>query len=160
MELLLARTDRGSESTSGNLSVSDEGGDRVCHTIEDRIRTGPKVHGETAIPTGRFRVGLRTDSPKFQHYYERWDWYRGIPHIQSVPEFTWIYMHPGLDHRDSHGCVLVGFDLEEYTVYDKPNHRIRSGTTRPAFEKVCKMIYAELDRGEEVWITITDPDLE
>tara|TARA_R110000744_G_scaffold101210_5_gene195127 strand:- start:102 stop:311 length:210 start_codon:yes stop_codon:yes gene_type:complete len=69
-------------------------------------------------------------------------------------------MHPGLDHRDSHGCVLVGFDLEEYTVYDKPNHRIRSGTTRPAFEKVCKMIYAELDRGEEVWITITDPDLE
>ena len=48
MELLLDRTDRGSESTSGNLSVSDEGGDRVCHTVEDRIRTGPKVHGETA----------------------------------------------------------------------------------------------------------------
>ena len=57
MELLLARTNRGSESTPGDLSVSDEGGSRVCHTIEDRIRTGPKVPGETAIPTGRFRIG-------------------------------------------------------------------------------------------------------
>jgi hypothetical protein len=140
--------------------VTDEGGSHVCHTIEDRIRTGPKVAGETAIPTGRYRVLLRTDSPKFQHFYDRWDWYRGVPHIQDVPGFTFVYLHPGLDHRDSEGCVLVGVDIEEYTVGGAVNFRIRSGTTRPAFETLCKMIYASLDSDDDVWLTITDPTEE
>jgi hypothetical protein len=160
MELRVRRWARASESTPGDLTDTAEGGGLICHTIEDRLRDGPKVQGQTAIPDGRYRVGLRTDSPKFAHYYERWDWYRGMPHVQNVPGFTWIYLHPGLDHRDSEGCILVGFDLEEYTVDGGVNHRIRSGTTRPAFEKVCRLIYAALDAGEEVWITIDDSDLD
>lgn len=160
LELVLRRTRRCSESTPGDLLNVAESGGLVCHTIEDRIRTGPKVPGETAIPAGRYRIGLRTDSPKFAHYYDRWDWYRGMPHIQNVPGFEWIYLHPGLDHRDSEGCVLVGFDLEAYTVGGVENWRIRSGTTRPAFEKVCKLVYAAIDAGEEVWIAVHDPDPE
>lgn len=160
MELKLYRWAKGSESTAGDLLDIAEGGGLICKTVEDRIRVGEKVPGETAIPAGRYRLGLRTDSPKFAHYYDRWDWYKGMPHIQNVPGFQWIYLHPGLDHRDSEGCVLVGFDLEVYHVDGRANHRIRSGTTRPAFEKLCKIVYAAMDRGEEVWITVDDSDLD
>lgn len=163
MELYSSRFGTGSESTISNIrQEADEGGEALGFILEDQYQT-VKVPGETCIPVGRYRILLRTDSPKFAHYYDRWDWYRGMPWLQEVERedgsmsFTYVYIHPGTDDDDSSGCLICG---EEYVETTDGNWQIKRGTSRPAFEKICKLIYAAMsDRDEEVWITIDEEQL-
>ncbi len=157
MELISDRWGTGSESTISTIRNADEGGDSLGFILEDQYQEGPKVPGETCIPAGRYRILLRTDSPKFAHYYDRWDWYRGIPWLQDVEDFSFIYIHPGIDDDDSLGCLLTGDEYQETT---DGNWTIKRGTTRPAFKTLCLLIYGAMsERDEEVWITITEDQL-
>jgi len=153
MEIRSSRMLGGKDSTLSEMKDDGEGGSFWCYIVEDQMRDGPKVPGETAIPPLRYRIKLRTDSPKFRHYYDRWAWFRGMPWLQDVPGFTFVYIHPGLDDDDTEGCLLCGFEFQATT---DGEYVIKSGTTRPAFEMVCKEIYAALDRDEEVWLTIDE----
>ena len=116
MELKLKRIARKASYTIGRLYVD---GQRFCDTIEDPDRSlrqdvaraaikRIKVPGETAIPTGRYRVTLGVRSPKMSQKkaYEFCDGY--VPRLINVPGFDGILIHIGNTARDSEGCILIG----------------------------------------------------
>lgn len=102
MELMVNRDIFTKDSSLGQLFIDDQ---FECYTLEDKYRevTGEavsvwKVPKETAIPLGRYRVLLQ-NSPRFQIV---------TPHLQDVPGFTMIEMHPGNTNKDTEGCILLG----------------------------------------------------
>lgn len=100
MELLLARRDLAASYTIGDLYVD---GAFECYTLEDPVREGPKVYGQTAIPTGKYEVKL-TWSPRFK---------RELPLLLNVPGFEGIRIHAGNTSKDTEGCILVGQEKSE-----------------------------------------------
>lgn len=97
MILQLERLQLDSDVTIGALSIN---GDFECWTLEDTVRDGPKVFGQTAIPYGEYQVAI-TWSPRFQ---------RDLPLVEYVPNFTGVRIHPGNTSADTEGCILVGTD--------------------------------------------------
>lgn len=95
MLLQLQRQIFTTESTIGELLVD---GKRECFTLEDVVRPGAKIFGETAIPEGTYRVVV-TVSPKFGVR---------LPLLVDVPGYEGVRIHPGNTKRDTLGCVLVG----------------------------------------------------
>lgn len=129
---------------------------RYYNILEDKDRglrqTDPlekikkvKVKGETAIPTGRYRIDMETVSPK----YEKVSWAKKLcggkmPRLVDVPGFDGILLHPGStpDHTD--GCLLTGQNLEKGKVLH----------SRDCFIFIYKQLKAAHERGEEIWIEI------
>ena len=116
MKLLLTRTEKNKRNTIGILSID---GIFFCNTLEDTDRglkqtdsiehiEDVKVFGETAIPTGTYKVDMNTVSPKFKDK----EWakpYEGkLPRLVDVPGFEGVLLHVGNSEQDSLGCVLVG----------------------------------------------------
>lgn len=110
-------------ATYGRLYVD---GTYLCDTLEDMERM-EKVYGETAIPQGQYKMSL-TYSPKFK---------RILPLIENVPGFTGIRIHSGNTTDDTSGCILVG----EYS----GNGTLISGTSKPAFDRLYKMLVNSTD---------------
>ena len=158
------RFSEGPDSTIA-LLLDDEL-ERICYLLEDQGQPGPKIPGETRIPPGLYRMAVRPDSPKFAHYYERWAWFRGMPWLHDVEGdgegfeimgFSFVYLHPGIDDDDSAGCGLTGLEFEPTVDGD---YRIKPGTSRLAFEKVCKLVYPiVLDSDDELLIRVTEDRL-
>jgi hypothetical protein len=82
------------ETTMGSLYLN---GVWHCWTLEDAMRP-TKIHGQTAIPLGRYRMRM-TYSARFQ---------RVLPELFDVPEFSYVRIHAGNTIEDSEGCILVG----------------------------------------------------
>lgn len=95
MKLNVRRLELTAESTIGRLAIN---GDDYCWTLEDTVRSGPKVYGKTAIPAGNYKV-LLTMSSRFK---------RVLPLLVGVPGFEGIRIHPGNVSADTDGCLLVG----------------------------------------------------
>ena len=96
MKLLLQRVAQEETYTIGKLYVD---GARFCDTLEDKVRPyGEKVWGQTAIPTGKYKVVI-TYSNRFK---------RKLPLLVDVPMFEGIRIHAGNTAVDTHGCILVG----------------------------------------------------
>ncbi len=86
------------DCTVGRLYID---GVLKCFTIEDEMRT-IKVRGETAIPYGVYKLGLRYSpkfSPKFGHEM-LW--------VKDVPGFEYVLIHWGNTDDDTDGCLVVG----------------------------------------------------
>lgn len=126
--LRLTRLATDDRSTLGVLHLEDYDATGIrlsrrmlCWTLEDTKR-GVKVPGETRIPAGTYRVGLRTDGPTAQKYAAAYPGHIGMLHVLDVPEFTFIYFHTGVTVQDTQGCVLVGNDctkgLHEWVLAD------------------------------------------
>lgn len=134
MRLLLQRIAKKSDYTVGRLFVD---GKWFSDTLEDRVRDltkERKVPGETAIPTGRYRVIVNV-SPKFG---------RELPRLLDVPGFEGILIHRGNSARDSAGCVLLGENKEKGRVVNSTPYELR----------LTKLIKEAIQKGEEVWITV------
>jgi len=82
-------------STIGELFVD---GEWFCFSLEDVVRDGIKVQGETAIPTGVYSVIINY-SLRFK---------RDMPLLLNVPDFSGIRIHAGNTDEDTEGCILVG----------------------------------------------------
>ncbi len=107
-----------------------------CYTLEDVERLGPKINGQTAIPTGLYKV-IITMSPRFG---------RLLPLLVDVPGFDGIRIHPGNTADDTHGCLLVGQTKTEDSI----------GNSRAAFNHLYLQLQDVLDRqGGEVWMNVT-----
>lgn len=131
MELLLQRQPSADGCTLGVLFVD---GVRECWTLEDVVRSGSKVPGQTAIPAGRYRVVI-TLSNRFG---------RQLPLLCDVPGFEGIRIHPGNIAANTDGCVLVGQDKAVDSILG----------SRLALAALQPKIAGALARHEDVFITI------
>lgn len=104
MKLTIARDAFGETFTLGKLFID---GEFLCYTCEDKVRP-KKIWGETAIPTGTYKVSL-TWSNRFK---------RVLPLLHDVPGFEGIRIHAGNDHTQTHGCPLVGLKRTNEGVAD------------------------------------------
>lgn len=95
MRLTIIRTHYTPESTAGVMLADDN---FLGFTLEDTVRTGPKVPGKTAIPAGRYGLTLSM-SNRFQ---------KMLPEILTVPGFAGVRIHGGNTAADTEGCILVG----------------------------------------------------
>ena len=106
MRLELKRIARKKDYTIGKIYAN---GRYICDSIEDVDRglddnmdlkeiQAKKVYGETAIPTGTYRIKI-TYSPKYK---------KQMPLVEGVKGFEGIRIHSGNTAKDSLGCVIVG----------------------------------------------------
>lgn len=106
MNITLNRITKKSKYTIGKLYID---GEYFCDTIEDTDRgltqtmtdaqiKSKKVYGQTAIPTGTYRV-IISYSNKFK---------RQMPLLLNVPGFLGIRIHSGNTEKDTEGCLIVG----------------------------------------------------
>jgi hypothetical protein len=93
-----------------------------CDTLEDRDRglrasmpleriKAVKVPGETAIPTGEYRIRMDVKSPKFSaaRYGGQYDFCEGkLPRLVDVPGYEGVLIHAGNNASHTDGCILVG----------------------------------------------------
>jgi hypothetical protein len=136
MKLKLVRDIAGADCTLGTLSVD---GRFQCFTCEDVERLdGPKIHGKTAIPRGRYNVAI-THSNRFK---------RSLPLLIDVPGFSGIRIHPGNTAADTEGCILPG------------TRRTLAGVieSRVAFEALFAKIGDAISKGGSVTIEIVGPE--
>jgi len=91
----LARVAKKETYTIGKLST---GAGYLCDILEDRVRTGKKVKGTTAIPEGEYEIIL-TMSNRFK---------RMLPLLLNVPNFEGVRLHAGNSEHDTEGCLLPG----------------------------------------------------
>lgn len=134
--------------TIGNLYINGErltDGKHYCNTLEDTDRglkssmtpaqiAKLKKYGQTAIPTGTYPVVLAW-SNKFK---------KEMPHIERVPGYSGILIHPGNTAADTLGCILVG----ENTQVGRVNN------SRYWFDILYRKIKETIERGSKVSITI------
>lgn len=84
-------------------------GQYFCDTLEDTDRgltsvmpleeiKRIKVYGQTAIPTGTYKVSI-----------QYWAKHKiNVPYLHDVPGYTGILIHNGASNADTLGCILVG----------------------------------------------------
>lgn len=131
MEIKVIRKEFTEKSTIGEMLIN---GEYLCYTLEDRVRDGEKVPGETAIPYGKYDVVINF-SNRFQKY---------MPLLMNVTNFSGIRIHPGNKATDTEGCILLG------------NYRNKDEITdsRTAFNKLMKIL-TSVEKKEKIVIEIT-----
>jgi hypothetical protein len=130
-------------ATIGKLYID---GAFTCNTLEDEVREIPgqpvrdwKIKGNTAIPSGTYRVALQ-NSPRFG---------RDTLTLLDVPGFEFIRIHAGNTAQDTEGCLLLGMRATDVSLV--------GGTSRPAVELVKAKVKNAIERGEVVEIDIQNP---
>lgn len=120
IKLILNRIAKKDHYTIGKLYVNDT---FICNTLEDKDRgltqsmsldeiKNKKVYGETAIPSGTYKVTTSVQSPRFKTKKFYQDVCNGyVPRILNVPGFDGILFHVGDGPRAQNlteGCILIG----------------------------------------------------
>lgn len=139
--------------TIGRLYIN---GEFFCNTLEDTDRelkqSDPittiqknKVYGETAIPTGKYKIEMNVVSPK----YSAVKWYQDLckgkmPRLLNVPCFEGVLIHPGNTPLDTFGCILVGENKVKGKLIN----------SRETFKNLYKQLRTAADNKEEITIEI------
>jgi hypothetical protein len=150
IDLLLVRQGFTDRATEGDLLLS---GAHECWTIEDRsrgldVRMWPddiarlKVYGETAVPTGRYRLELY-DSPK-----------HGPDTLQlvAVPGFTNAQVHAANRAEELLGCIAVGRD--QTSLCDD-----WVGGSKAALDALRAKVVPRMREGEDCYLTVEERPL-
>lgn len=152
MEIKVKRKWKKEAYTIGKMYIN---GAYVCDTLEDKDRgltsnmsvaqiCGVKVHGETAIPTGRYLVDMKTVSPRFGGRAQ-YQFCKGrLPRLCNTPGYQGVLIHIGNTAKDTDGCILVGENKEKGKVMN----------STATFRRLYPILKAADERGERIWITI------
>lgn len=144
MKLKVVRLKDNGNTTIGALYIN---GKFECWTLEDEHRT-VKVFGETRIPEGDYQIKLRTVGGHHNRYSNKFDFHKGMLHLQDVPNFKWILIHIGNTDDDTAGCLLVGKDLYETSI----------GNSTGAYKQMYQKVIKAFERKEPVNITYVDAE--
>lgn len=128
MKITLKRYEFKDTYTVGRLYIDDV---YFCYTLEDVVRKGEKVDGQTAIPTGTYNI-IINHSNRFN---------RDLPLLENVPNFKGVRIHSGNTSKDTEGCILLG---QTYAGKDF------IGNSRSAFD----VFFDKLKQAKEATITI------
>lgn len=150
MEIKVDRKWKKEKYTIGRLYID---GEFICNTIEDTDRgltqsmseeeiKSKKIYGQTAIPTGRYKVLMNVVSPKFSQKEFYMNVCKGkVPRLEGIKGFSGVLIHSAATADNVEGCIGVGFNTEIG----------RLTSIKEAFEKV----YSKLSSSkEDIWITI------
>lgn len=135
MNLWLDRSEYSETTTVGDLYVN---GVWEAVSLEDRVRTGPKIPGKTAIPLGKYEVRI-TWSPRFKKH---------LPLLIDVPGFDGIRIHPGNDHTHTEGCLLVGENVTTVAGVPFLLHSVR------AFDRLYTKLETAKNKGEQIFLEV------
>lgn len=137
MELTVKRQWPEVDRLRGELLI---GGQHQAFTLEPPIK--PDDTKPRAIPNGTYKLTNRF-SPKHGH---------DVPHVEDVPGFEEIEIHPGNYPGDTEGCLLVG------TAFEPDNTgRMMVVQSRPAFSALMQTLVPVWQRGEGVTIVYEGP---
>lgn len=152
MELKLKRKAKRDTYVIGDLSIDER---FFSNTLEDTDRgltSGMtdeqikeiKQKGITAIPTGRYKVVMNVQSPKFSKYkqYEFCDGY--LPRLVDVPGFEGVLIHIGNYPKDTDGCILVGKNTVKGAVME----------STVTFKELYDILKNAAEAEEDIYITI------
>ena len=135
VDSLLLRSDFNEEFTLGTFCFA---GKFLGFTCEDKDRHmesgGAKVHGETAIPRGYYRMTVSM-SNRFKKL---------MPEIKDVPGFSGVRIHGGNTHEDTEGCPLLGAIKTTNGVRD----------CKEVNAKLIKLIQGVEAAGNECWLVV------
>ena len=159
MKLEVIRFSSGTDSTNGMLlEVIERGNDIdglwqqkkfLAYTLEDEQRD-KKVLGETRIPDGDYKLGLRKVGGYHARYTKRFPHIHiGMLHVLDVPGFEYILIHCGNTDEHTAGCLLVGDSQENNQIVT--NGFI--GKSTQAYKRIYPRIAEAIECGEEVTIT-------
>lgn len=153
MEIKVERKWKKETYTIGRLYIN---GKFFCNTLEDMDRglkqSDPittiqkkKVYGETAIPTGKYKIEMDVVSPKYSAVKWYQDFCKGkMPRLLNVPGFEGVLIHPGNTPLDTFGCILVGENKVKGKLIN----------SRETFKNLYKQLRTAADNKEEITIEI------
>jgi hypothetical protein len=149
MEMLVDRFISDDDSTVSRILVD---GRFVCFGLEDEYRE-EKLPKETRIPSGLYKVSLRTEGGFHERYSRRYGtWHRGMLHVLNVPEFKYILIHTGNTQDQTDGCLLVG-DSAITTAGD-----MRVNLSRVAYQKLYPLV-VDAAGNDDLQIIYQDNDI-
>jgi len=144
------------DSTSGLLFEVDNGKRTfLCYTLEDEQRD-VKVWGETRIPAGTYKLGLRTEGGFHTKYISKFgaDFHKGMIWVLDVPKFEYILWHIGNTDENTAGCLLLG-DSQESNLVKKDGF---VGSSTNAYKLVYPRVLAAIQSGLNVEVEYIDYD--
>ena len=148
MKLEVIRFSSGTDSTNGIL-IDKTNNKFLAYTLEDEYRDEKKF-GETRIPEGTYKLGLRKVGGYHTKYSKCFsDIHIGMLHVLDVPNFEYILIHCGNTDEHTAGCLLVG-DSQENNQITKDGF---IGKSTQAYKRIYPDIANAIDCGEEVTIT-------
>ena len=156
MKYEVLRVSSQKDSTSGLLFEVNNGKRTfLCYTLEDEQRD-VKVWGETRIPAGSYKLGLRTEGGFHNRYLSRYgaDFHKGMIWVLDVPGFEWILWHSGNTDENTAGCLLLGNSQESNLV--KKDGFI--GASRDAYKLVYPRVLSAIESGLDVEVEYIDYD--
>lgn len=129
MELLLKRIAKNSTYTIGKLYIDNE---YFCDTLEDPDRgltnsdslqniLKKKIYGETAIPTGTYKITMDVVSPRFKNRVWAKPYSGKVPRLIDTIGFEGILIHPLNQASESLGCIGVGKNTIKGKITDSVN---------------------------------------
>jgi hypothetical protein len=161
MEILQKRAILTNKSTISRLYID---GVFQCFILENPVRLlqdlnndgdfddkeEGKIWGNTAIPSGKYKLELRK-AGKFHtqytaRYKNRKNWHQGVIHLLNVKGFKFILFHIGNTSKDTHGCLLPGLT--------RGNNSVLSSAA--AYEKIYPIIRDLILSGKEIFWNIED----
>lgn len=137
MKLTVVRFFDDGKHTSGLLFID---GKFECYCLEDQHRD-IKVKGDTRIPNGEYKIGLRIEGSHHEAYKKKFPKdHIGMLHVLDVPNFQFILIHIGNTEADTAGCLLVGNQISKegklidstgayLNMYKKVAPKVKSGVT-------------------------------
>jgi len=147
MNLEVIRFSSGTDSTNGIL-IDKTNNKFLAYTLEDEYRDEKKF-GETRIPEGTYKLGLRKVGGYHTKYSKRFsDIHIGMLHVLDVPNFEYILIHCGNTDEHTAGCLLVG-DSQENNQITKDGF---IGKSTQAYKRIYPDIANAIECGE---VTIT-----
>ena len=154
MKLEVLRISSQKDSTNGILFDITDSRKFLCYTLEDEARN-EKIMGETRIPSGTYKITLRTVGGFHSRYEAKYgDLHKGMLWVRDVPGFEYILIHTGNTDEHTAGCLLVGNSQNENIT--KKDGFIGSSVT--AYKRIYPPIAKALENEEEVTITYVDYD--
>jgi len=149
MELHLKRIGGNDDTTIGALYIGDGVSKYLfSFTIEDERRFN-KVSGDTRIPAGHYKIELN-HCGGMNKKYEKYPWHQGMLELQEVPDFEYIYIHPGNDDDDTEGCILPNYKADLAGM--------RGENSFECYKDLYLEVVAAMKDDEDVYITITDEE--
>lgn len=152
MELKVKRKAKRETYVIGDLSIDEvffsntlEDTDRgLTSDMTDEQIKEIKQKGITAIPTGRYKVVMNVQSPKFSKY-KQYEFCKGyLPRLVDVPGYEGVLIHIGNYPKDTDGCILVGKNTVKGAVMN----------STATFKKLYDILKNADEAGEDIYITI------